>query len=183
MISKTKPEILKQNIVAQSRIFTIDSLQLKFSNGEERVYERIRGADRASVMILPITDNNEFVLIREYGAGTHRYEMGFPKGNIDPGETPEQAANRELQEEADYQAKELTIIKSLALSPSYIGHQTLLVLARQLSPAQAEGDEPEPLDIIHWPVEKTAELLQQDDFSDARSIAAASMYFSGLLNV
>ena len=46
---KSKPEILKAEIVAESRLFRVESLHLKFSNGEERVYERMRGGNRGAV--------------------------------------------------------------------------------------------------------------------------------------
>ena len=50
---KSKPEILKAEIVAESRLFKVESLHLKFSNGEERVYERMRGGNRGAVMVVP----------------------------------------------------------------------------------------------------------------------------------
>jgi len=50
----TPPQILSNNVVAKSRLFTVESLELKFSNNEERQYERIRGGDRGAVMIVPM---------------------------------------------------------------------------------------------------------------------------------
>ena len=47
--------------------------------------------------MVPITENRELLLVREYAAGTERYDLGLPKGLIDMGETPEQAAVRELK--------------------------------------------------------------------------------------
>ena len=80
------------------RLFTVEALELRFSNGEQRQYERIRGGGRGAVMIVPVNEHDELILVREYCAGTNDYQLGFPKGLIDPGETPFQAANRELQE-------------------------------------------------------------------------------------
>ncbi|MGL5557272.1 MAG: NUDIX domain-containing protein, partial [Aeromonas veronii] len=97
---KSKPEILKADIVAESRLFKVESLHLKFSNGEERVYERMRGGNRGAVMVVPLFDAHTLLLVREYAAGTHSYELGFPKGLIDPGEDAFEAGNRELMEEA-----------------------------------------------------------------------------------
>ena len=45
------------------------------------------------------------LLVREYAAGVHRYELGLVKGRIDAGESPVEAANRELMEEAGYGAR------------------------------------------------------------------------------
>jgi ADP-ribose diphosphatase len=52
------------------------------------------------VIVVPMLDAQTALLVREYAAGMHRYELGLVKGRIDAGETPEQAADRELKEEA-----------------------------------------------------------------------------------
>ncbi len=51
-----KPQILGRQRVAQSRLFQIESLDLRFSNGEERQFERLTGADRGAVMIIAMPD-------------------------------------------------------------------------------------------------------------------------------
>jgi ADP-ribose diphosphatase len=92
----TLPEITQRKQVAKSRLFAIEQIDLTFSNGEKREYERMQGYGRGAVLIVPMLDNETLLLVREYCAGTHSYELGFPKGLIDEGEIPEQAANREF---------------------------------------------------------------------------------------
>ena len=67
MMSKSlqKPTILKVETVAQSRLFKVESVDLEFSNGVRRVYERMRPSTREAVMIVPIVDDH-LILIREY---------------------------------------------------------------------------------------------------------------------
>ena len=96
---KSKPQILKQELVAQSRLFKVEALHLRFTNGTERIYERMQGGHRGAVMLVPLLDDETLLLVREYAAGTHSYELGFPKGVIDAGENAAQAGNRELMEE------------------------------------------------------------------------------------
>ena len=85
MIGKNKlPKINSRNQVARSRLFAIEQLELTFSNGEERQYERMLGSGNGAVMIVPMLDADTILLVREYCAGTHSYELGFPKGLIDP---------------------------------------------------------------------------------------------------
>src|SRR5574344_2098328 len=96
---RIKPEILACEEVARTHIFRVEQLRLKFSNGQQRTYERLRGkADgHGAVMVVALTSDLQAVLIQEYCAGSERHEWSVPKGLIDAGETPEQAANRELQ--------------------------------------------------------------------------------------
>ena len=58
----TPPQILSNNVVAKSRLFTVESLELKFSNNEERQYERIRGGGRGAVMIVPLSADMSYYL-------------------------------------------------------------------------------------------------------------------------
>ncbi|MFD1008676.1 MULTISPECIES: ADP compounds hydrolase NudE [Oceanisphaera] len=168
--NKQKPQVLHTEVVAESRLFKVESLHLKFSNGVERVYERMRNSGRGSVMLVPLLDENTILLIREYSAGTHSYELGFPKGLIDPGENAMEAGNRELMEEIGYGAKQLTPLKQVSLAPGYFGSRMDILLAQDLYPEQREGDEPEPLDVVPWPLDQIDQLMARPDFSEARSI-------------
>ena len=75
-----KPEILDTRLVAKSRLFGIEEMHLRFSNGEERTYERLRTPPIAGVMCVPMLDRDTVVLIREYGAGVEDYQITLPKG-------------------------------------------------------------------------------------------------------
>lgn len=170
--SRQKPRILAQEIVAQSRLFKIEQVQLQFSNGEERLFERMRGSGRGAVMVVACPDPQHFYLIREYCAGTDDYQLGFPKGLIDPGETALQAADRELKEEAGFGATWLQELRSVALAPGYFNATMQIVLAGGLCAERLEGDEPEPLELVLWRWDQLDELLAQADFTEARSVAA-----------
>ena len=169
---KKPPIIHKVETVAKSRIFHVQSLDLEFSNGERRVFERLQTGPNGAVMILPLKDPETMLLIREYAAGMESYQLGFPKGLIETGEEPTEAANRELREEVGSGARQLQQIGSFSMAPGYMSHMMHLVLAQDLYPAPLEGDEPEPVEVVEWPINKAHELLELEDFSEARSIAA-----------
>ncbi len=152
--------------------YRMERLDLEFSNGERRRYERLHGRGHGAVAVVPMLDDETVLLVREYAAGVHRYELGLVKGRIDAGETPEQAADRELMEEAGYGARELTVLRSLSLAPVYMSHQTHLVLARGLYAKRLPGDEPEELEVVPWKLADIGQLILREDFSEGRSIAA-----------
>jgi ADP-ribose diphosphatase len=165
-----KPKILGRRLVAETRIFRIEAVDLEFGNGSRRTFERILGgAD--SVVVVALADGDTVLLVREYAAGVDRYELGLPKGVVDPGENPLAAAHRELREEVGMGARNLRLIHSLSLVPGYIQHSSSLVVAWDLYPDPAKGDEPEPIEVIPWPMARLDALLARDDFTEARSIA------------
>lgn len=167
-----KPEILKQEIVARSRLFAVEQLELRFSNGEERVYERLRTPSIPAVMVVPLLDEDTVLLIREYAGGTENYQLTLPKGALDKGETVNEAANRELMEEAGYGAESITELKKLSLSPGYMGHMIHVVLAEQLYEKRLPGDEPEPIEVVPHKLEDLDTLVAAEDFTEARALAA-----------
>src|SRR6188508_2878888 len=127
-----------------------ETLDLEFSNGERRRYERVRSGGHGSVIIAALPDPDTVLLVREYAAGVHRYELGLPKGRMDAGESALDAANRELKEEVGFGARKLTHLRSISLAPTYMSHEIHLVVAEDLYEERLPGDEPEPLEVMPW---------------------------------
>lgn len=171
----TKPDILAVRTVAKTTIFEVQSVDLRFSNGVERTYERLTPARKPAVMVLPIA-NACLMMIREYAVGSERYELTCVKGLIDAGETPEQAANRELQEEIGMAARQLTPLRVLYSSPSHMFSPMHVFVAQDLFPSQWQGDEPEPLVPVSVPLAKLNDLIDDDAFGDARVLAALMLF-------
>ncbi|WP_439258080.1 ADP compounds hydrolase NudE [Lonepinella sp. BR2271] len=168
---KTLPQILNIQTACQSRIFTIQSVDLKFSNGIHRTYERFKPASRAAVMVLPI-DGDDLLMVREYAMGTERYELGFCKGLMEKGETIEQSANREMQEELGLGAKQFIHLRTVNSNLTFMNSPMHILVARDFYPSKLEGDEPEPLDILRFPLAKLDELLNNPDFCESRNLVA-----------
>lgn len=172
-MEKPLPIIHSQTELARTELFCVQGLDLQFSNGERRQYERLlSGRAGGAVLMVPMLDRATVLLVREYAAGLHRYELGLPKGKVELGEDTLFAANRELQEEIGYAARQLQILNSLSLAPSYMQHSIQVVLAEDLYPQQLTGDEPEPLEVVPWPIANIGDLLNSGECSEARSIAA-----------
>jgi ADP-ribose diphosphatase len=164
------PEILSTEIVAKTSRLKVERVHLRFSNAEERFYERTL-ADEGSVLVLPVLDQDTILLIREYAVGLERYCLGFPKGAVDSGELPDEAANRELKEEVGYGANTLQRLATLASSPAYSNHEIHAYVASDLYLEQLVGDEPEPLVVVPWKISEIDSLLAHPDFVEARSLA------------
>lgn len=166
------PTIHNHKILSQSRLFTIEQVDLEFSNGQQRTYERIVAPGAAAVLIIPVLDDHNVIMIREYSVGTERYELVFPKGKIDQGEDVLVAANRECMEEIGYRSNQLTPLGQMTIAPGYLGFITHTVLAEDLQPEKREGDEPEELQQVICNVNNIEEIINTETLTEARSIAA-----------
>jgi ADP-ribose diphosphatase len=170
--ARVKPSILAANTIAQTRLFRIEELELRFANGVGARYERLVGSAGGAVLVVPLLDRDTVLLIREYAAGMERYEIGCSKGRIEDGESPIEAAGRELTEEVGFAARRLRHIHSLTLAPGYVKHVTHVVVAEDLYPHRTPGDEPEEIEVLPWRFDRLEELLAHKEFTEARSIAA-----------
>lgn len=154
------------------KLFKVERLDLEFSNGARRTYERLRSHGLGAVIVVAMRDDDTVLLVSEYAAGLHHYELGLVKGRLEKGESVLEGAQRELKEEIGFGARELVELTALSLAPGYMTHVTHVVLARDLYPEKLEGDEPEELEIVPWLMSDLYKLVQRPDCTEGRSIAA-----------
>ncbi len=169
------PIIKNKIILAVTKLFKIEQLEIEFNNNQNRKYEIILGTGYDTVMILPIM-NDKIFFIKEYAAAIDSYTLTLPKGRIDEGELLLEAANRELQEEIGLKSNDLTHVYTLDLAPGYINHKTHVVLAKDLVPSKLEGDEPEELEVVEYKLPEISHLLENNKNLDSRVIACLYIY-------
>lgn len=141
---------------------------MAFQGGERATFECLRNQGDGVVMVAAV-DGGELILVREYAAGFDRYELGFVKGKIDPGEEAGETAARELAEEIGYAPGRLEMMRSVTTSPGYSDFITWIFLATELTPRTLRsGDEIEPLEQVRWPLKNIRQLYDHPEVSDAR---------------
>src|SRR5690348_17893701 len=100
----TPPRIHATRRADSSRFLKVEEVDLEFSNCERRTYERLTGSGLGAVIMVPMRDDETVLLVREYGVGLDRYELGLPKGRLDRDETVEQGANRSEEHTSELQS-------------------------------------------------------------------------------
>ena len=79
---RKNPKITNVCSVARSQVFNVETMDVEFSNGEKRVYERLKPGGNGAVLVVPMIDKDTVLMIYEFSAGTERYELGLTKGKI-----------------------------------------------------------------------------------------------------
>ncbi len=166
------PDILARRTLDYGGRFQIERIDLRFSNNAERTFERMVPRGQGAVVVAAMRDRGTLLLVREYACAVHRYELGLVKGRIDPGESLEVAAVRELKEEAGFGARRITVLREMTLVPAYMPYHSWLVLAEDLYPERLPGDEPEPMRVEQYPLSELSSLIQHPQFSEGRALAA-----------
>jgi ADP-ribose diphosphatase len=172
MNKKPLPIVHDRRERAAGDMLRVEQVDLEFSNGERRTYSRMKARGLGAVIIVPMLDAATVLLAREYAAGLHQYEIGLPKGRLEQGESILEAAQREMKEEIGYGARTLLELTRLSLAPAYMTHVTHIVLARDLYPEKLQGDEPEELEVVPWPIADLRALTARPDCTEGRTIAA-----------
>ena len=124
------------------------------------------------VGVLPILPDGSVVLVRQYRyiAGRATWEM--PTGGVDAGESPEQAAQRELAEEAGYRAGSLRHLSTYHTSKSSVDETAHLYLGEALQPAVAEGDDTEFIDTRVFDFDEVLSMVEAGEIVDSMTIIA-----------
>jgi len=125
-------------------------------------------------IIVPITTDGRFVLTQEYRHGVGKIMYQFPAGAIDPDETPEAAARRELAEETGYVAKALTPLATLAPYGSKLtGWHHAFLAPKVTATATPAVNEQEVIRTILATPAELWKLIETDEFQVADHLAIA----------
>ena len=172
MKDKKLPVIHDRSMASTDAWMRREQLDLEFPNGARRTYSRLITRGLGAVIVVPMLDRDTVLLAREYACGLHHYEVGLPKGRIEHGEAILEAANREMMEEIGYGARRLREINAFSLAPGYMTHLTHIVLAQDLYEKKLEGDEPEDIEVVPWPIADIKTLADREDCTEGRTVAA-----------
>ena len=125
------------------------------------------------VGVLPFVDEHRVALVRQYRyvfGESHRWEM--PTGGIKPGESPEEAAVRELQEEAGFTAGRLEWVSTYYTSKSICDETAHIYLGYDLSAAALPADDTEFLTVAIFQFEEILEMVKRSEIRDGMTVIA-----------
>jgi 8-oxo-dGDP phosphatase len=131
-----------------------------------------------AVAILPVTDEGEVVLLKQYRQPVRGYVLEVPAGTLDGDDgSPEEAVHRELAEEVQLEAGELIHLVTFLNSSGWTTERTHVYLARRLTTtARPEGFELEheeaDMEVLRMSADDAVSLARSGDIADAKSLIA-----------
>ncbi len=168
-VDKNEPTIATRSIFT-GRIIDVRVDTIRLPNGRETTREIVDHAP--SICVAPVDADNNALLVRQYRKPTESFLLEVPAGGIEEGETPEEAARRELQEEIGHTASRLTELTAFWLAPGWCSEYMHAYLATDLTPARLDADDDEFIEVVRVPLAEIPGKIASGEIQDAKSIAA-----------
>jgi len=143
-------------------------------SGRETVREVIE--HDGAVVIVAIDEENNVLLVRQYRHAAGKDLLELPAGGIDPGETPEMTARREMQEETGYVPCNLECLGGFYSAPGYASEYLHLFLATGLTPSRLIAEDTEEIKLIKTSLSEARKLIRTGEIQDAKTIAGLLFY-------
>ena len=125
-----------------------------------------------STAIVPLFEDGSVALTLQYRHPVGEYILEIPAGTMEPGESPETCARREVEEEIGWRAGELQALGGVHVLPSYSDEVIHIYVARQLTRTAQNLDEDELIQVVRYPFKAVMEMIAEGQITDAVSIMA-----------
>lgn len=149
-------------------IINVNRATVILPNGKEATRDIVRHPG-ASV-IVPITDDWELLLVEQYRKPCEMVSLEIPAGKLDPGESPDICARRELKEETGYIAGNIQKALAIHSSPGFSDEVLHLYVATQLSESISCPDEDEFISCRKYSIPECISMVHNGQITDAKTI-------------
>lgn len=169
-----EPELLSRRTAYQGSFLRLVAEEVRLPNGRVAELEVVRHPGAAAVV--PLLPGGEVALLRQYRHAVGRWLLEVPAGKLDPGESPQACARRELTEETGLTAGSLVDLGRIWPSPGFTDEAIHLFLARVEETDGAAGrqslDRDEVLTVERLPLEQAVILAAGGEISDGKTACA-----------
>lgn len=163
------------------RVLNLDVDTVRFPNGSTGDLEMIRHPGASAVVpVLSAGESSDphILLIRQYRYAADGVIWEIPAGRLDPGETPEACARRELREEAGCGAGRLTPLTTIYTTPGFTDERIHLFAAFDLTPADHAREPDEFLETSPQPLSRALGMIREGEIVDSKTICGL-LFFAG----
>ena len=160
---------LKSDVIFKGKILKVKVDKVKLPNGKESTREVVEHP--GAVVVVPMI-GDKVIMVEQYRYPIGRTLLELPAGKLDPGETPEECARRELEEETGYRAGRITYLGKIYTSPGFSSEIVHIFLAEDLKEGANKTDEDEFLDVVKKDFKNVVKECLEGKIEDAKTVVA-----------
>jgi len=179
-VEKPRPDVglLESRLVHDGRVVHLSVDRVRFPDGSEGELELIR--HRGASAVVPFLDDPDsqdptVVLIHQYRYAAGGFVFEIPAGIPMDGESWEECARRELEEETGYVAGRLEPLTRLLTTPGFTNEEIHVFRAASLQPGDVRPDTDEFIEVVELPFSRVLEMTSQGLIRDGKSLVGILM--------
>jgi ADP-ribose pyrophosphatase len=162
-------ELIESRNVFDGRVLGLRVDRVRLANGKVSELEVVRHG--GAVAIAAVTEADEVLLVRQFRYATGDRLLEVPAGKLDPGEDPQAAAVRELEEETGFRAGAVSSLGWVWTTPGFSNEKIWFYLARELEPSSQALEDDEVLTVERVPLPDLVEQALDGRLHDSKSVA------------
>jgi ADP-ribose pyrophosphatase len=162
--------LLHHQRLYQGRILDLDLDEVEEPGAVRAHREVVR--QRGSVAVLPVHEDGRLTLVRQYRYSVDTLVWELPAGRIDPGETPEQAARRELEEEVGLRPRSLEPLLTFWTTPGFCDEVMHLFRATGLEPVPPRPEADERIEAVLFPLPELEAMIRRGEIREGKTLVA-----------
>lgn len=163
-------ELIERRPVYDGRIVKLSVDRVRLPNGNVAELEMIRHQGAAAVV--PVDAERNVLLVRQYRHAAGGWLLEIPAGKLDPGESPETCALREVEEETGFRPANLIPMGWIFTTPGFTDEKIWLFAATGLSEATQALEDDEVLTVHRVPLDEAVALATRGELRDSKSVCA-----------
>ncbi len=171
-LEKNAPTKRRQVYAGRTIALCCDTVQLP--DGRVKTWDVV--VHPGAVVILPVTDTNEILFVKQWRRAVQKRLIELPAGTLEEGEPVAECAQRELREETGFRAEELIPMGGFYSAPGFCTEYLHLFLARGLVRDPLAGDEDEKIDLLCLPLPQVEAMIVSGEICDAKTLAGIQRY-------
>jgi ADP-ribose pyrophosphatase len=159
--------VIKSHMAHHGKYISVRRDEIDYPGGLHRTWDIVLHPGGAA--IIPFTKEGDLILVEQWRRAIGKITLELPAGLLDPGETPEQTAHRELQEEIGKRAGKLTYLGLYYTSPGVCTEKVHLFIGRDLSVSHLRGEDTDEIDVQVVPYAEALRLIDNGTICDAKT--------------
>ena len=165
--------VLATRRVYEGKVLSLDVDEVLEPGDVRATREVVR--HRGSVAALPVHEDGRVVLVRQYRYAVDALVWELPAGRLDPGESVEDAARREMEEEVGLRPRRLEALATFYTTPGFCDEVMEIWLAEDIQEGEARHDEDEHIELVRVPFSQAVEWMVTGEIRDAKTMAGLWM--------
>jgi ADP-ribose diphosphatase len=161
------PEILSSEIVYAGKLVNVARDTVREG---EKTYVREVVKHPGGAAVVPFFDDGTVAFVSQYRHPTRRYVLELPAGKLDPGEGPDVAAARELEEELGLVPGRMEQLSEFYTTPGFCAERLWVFLATDLRETARHCEDDEIIELVRMPFGRALGLVASGEIDDAKTI-------------